>query len=219
MMEGTKTSARAETRMRRSRDKILAAAEMVFLANGFRGSNLDEVARIADVSKQTVYAHFKSKRELFIAVVEAMTGGGFDTHRARVQDPPANSSLGQFLSDYAAQQLAIVMTPRLLQLRRLVIGERALFPEMGEALYRRGPGQSISRLATILKKYEQRGGFIGDAAVAAANFNWLVMGGPTSATMLLGDAAIPSTQAQKRHVAECVRVFLAAYGRPQATST
>ncbi|WP_206680519.1 TetR/AcrR family transcriptional regulator [Neoaquamicrobium sediminum] len=65
----------AATRTRRSREKIIAAAEEVFLHNGFLGANMDTVAEHAGVSKQTVYAHFHSKEALFIQVVEAMTGG------------------------------------------------------------------------------------------------------------------------------------------------
>ncbi len=65
----------AETRVRRSREKILAAADEAFLHCGFLGANMDAVADAAGVSKQTVYAHCKSKEALFIQVVEQMTGG------------------------------------------------------------------------------------------------------------------------------------------------
>lgn len=48
--------------------------------------------------------------------------------------------------------------------------------------------------------------------VAATHFNWLVMGEPVNKAMLLGDEAIPGAAALRRHAAEAVRVFLAAYG-------
>ncbi|WP_295700287.1 TetR/AcrR family transcriptional regulator C-terminal domain-containing protein [Lapillicoccus sp.] len=47
--------------------------------------------------------------------------------------------------------------------------------------------------------------------MAAAQFNWLVMAGPLNEAMLLGDAAVPTPSALRRHAAEGVRVFLAAH--------
>ena len=37
---------------------ILEAAADLFLRNGYPGTSMDEVAKLADVSKQTVYAQF-----------------------------------------------------------------------------------------------------------------------------------------------------------------
>jgi hypothetical protein len=47
---------------------------------------------------------------------------------------------------------------------------------------------------------------------AATQFNWLIMSAPLNKVMLLGDDAIPKPAALRRHVAECVDMFLAAYG-------
>ena len=65
-----------------SRKKILAAAEVQFLAHGYLGTSMDAVTEQAGVSKQTVYAHFTSKEALFRAVIAAMTGGAVADHRA-----------------------------------------------------------------------------------------------------------------------------------------
>jgi TetR/AcrR family transcriptional repressor of mexJK operon len=87
---------------------------------------------------------------------------------------------------YAHRQLTVVLTPRLMQLRRLVIGEVAL---------------AASGLV------------VDDPLTAASHFNWLVMSEPLNKAMLLGDEAIPKPTALRRHAAEGVRVFLAAYGK------
>jgi TetR/AcrR family transcriptional regulator, mexJK operon transcriptional repressor len=52
---------------------------------------------------------------------------------------------------------------------------------------------------------------IDDPAVAASQFNWLIMGEPLSRAMLLGDDAIPKPAELRRHAAAGVRVFLASY--------
>ncbi|MGL5860132.1 MAG: TetR/AcrR family transcriptional regulator, partial [Phycicoccus sp.] len=55
------------------RRRLLEAAETVFVRDGYRGASVDEVAALAGVSKQTLYAHFGSKEALFVEVVTAVT--------------------------------------------------------------------------------------------------------------------------------------------------
>ncbi len=112
------------------------------------------------------------------------------------------------------QQLDIVMTPELMQLRRLVMGEAGRFPELGRKIYEGGPGRSIAKLARALERYAKQGELsIRDATTAASFFNWIVMGGPTNAAMMLGDKVIPSKKELRQHAVESVRIFIAAYGK------
>ena len=52
------------------RERIVWAAKRVLLEKGLDEASMDDVAACAGVTKPTVYAHFKSKDELFSAVVE-----------------------------------------------------------------------------------------------------------------------------------------------------
>ena len=203
----------AETRIRRSRKKILAAAEEVFLHHGFLGANMDSVADAAGVSKQTVYAHYKSKEALFIQVVEHMTGGAAHVIGEDVGDDFEGICAEDFFIRVAIDQLLIVMTPRLMRLRRMVIGEVERFPELGRSLYENGPMISINRLATAIAHYVGIGELrCTDPTSAAVSLNWLIMGGPTNAAMMLGDVGIPSRPELEAHARENVRIFLAAFG-------
>lgn len=56
------------------RDRIVRAAKWVMLEKGLDASSMDDVAARAGTTKPTVYAHFKSKDELFSAVVELIKG-------------------------------------------------------------------------------------------------------------------------------------------------
>src|ERR1700752_1931916 len=51
------------------RRQILDGARAVFLAQGFDAASMGEIARVAGVSKGTLYVYFKSKEELFAAIV------------------------------------------------------------------------------------------------------------------------------------------------------
>lgn len=203
----------ATRRMERTRRTITEAATGLFLKNGFLATSMDDIAALAGVSKQTVYAHFGSKEALFLDIVLRLTGGAGDDLQEQVADPTGDRPIGDFLHEFASRQLAIVMTPPLMQLRRLVIAEAERFPELGKALQRNGPGRSIGRLAAAFGRYRESGEVaMTDVAAAASFFNWLVMGEPVNTVMLLGEGAIPPPDALGRHVEESVRIFLAAYG-------
>jgi TetR/AcrR family transcriptional regulator, mexJK operon transcriptional repressor len=210
--EGAPTTAEPLGRTARKHRDILAAAEEMFLAGGYLGTNMDELAARSQVSKQTVYKHFGSKEALFVELVTAMTDAAGDRVHDTVPDPDSTDDVVAFLEGYADRQLEIVMTPRLLQLRRLVIGEVARFPDLAVALYERGPKRAISSLAAVFQRLDRRGFLtIEDPLVAATQFNWLVMGEPVNRAMLLGDGVIPGPAERRQHVVGAVQMFLAAY--------
>lgn len=53
-----------------SREKILEVAEALFARRGFAGVGLREVAESAGLGKSSLFHHFKSKVELYFAVLE-----------------------------------------------------------------------------------------------------------------------------------------------------
>jgi TetR/AcrR family transcriptional repressor of mexJK operon len=200
-------------RSARKRRAILDAATELFLKHGYLGANMDEVAALAAVSKQTVYKQFASKEALFVAIVGAMTGAAGDEVQREIADLGERDDPEKQLLAYAERQLAVVLTPRLMQLRRLVIGEANRFPQLGRALHAGGPGRAVAGLAQAFARWADRGLLaFDDPEAAASHFNWLVMGEPVNQAMLLGDEAIPGPAALRRHAAAGVRVFLAAYG-------
>lgn len=200
-------------RSARKRQAILAAATVVFLRDGYLGTSMDEIAALSGVSKQTVYKHFASKEALFIEIVTSMTNQAGDMVHNEMPDI-ADDDLAGYLEAYAYRQLSIVLTPRIMQLRRLVIGEVGRFPELARVLYERGPKRALGILAEMFERLAQRGQLeIEDPMMAASHFNWLVMSSALNQAMLLGDEAIPKPDELRRQAAEGVRVFLAAYGK------
>jgi len=55
----------------RNRALVLAAARRAFLARGYHGATLEQIADDAGFSKGVVYSHFDSKADLFLALLEA----------------------------------------------------------------------------------------------------------------------------------------------------
>jgi TetR/AcrR family transcriptional regulator, mexJK operon transcriptional repressor len=216
---GAGTQAAPERRSDRKRRAILDAATERFLHNGYLGTSMDEIAADAAVSKQTVYKHFADKQRLFREIVVVTVDEISDPNYEAVRALQDTGDLGADLRALARDQLARVMQPRLLQLRRLVIGETGRFPELGRLFYERGPGRTISALASVFERLAQRGALvIDDAQLAAAHFNWLVMSIPLNRAMLLGDDSPPADSELDRCADTGVAVFLAAYGTPRTDS-
>ena len=194
------------------RSTILEAAATVFLRNGYVGTSMDEIAALAAVSKQTVYKHFADKERLFAEIVTATVNEASDPVYEEVLHLQDSGDVEADLRDLARRQLAKVMQPRLLQLRRLVIGESGRFPELGRAFYEQGPGRTIAALAAAFSRLAERGALrLDDPQLAAEHFNWLVMSHPLNRAMLLGE---DSPGDLDRHADAGVRAFLAAYGAP-----
>jgi AcrR family transcriptional regulator len=56
--------------------RLIDAGIEVFIARGYRRAQIDDVARIACVSKGTVYNYFESKEALFYTIIDRGFGGG-----------------------------------------------------------------------------------------------------------------------------------------------
>ncbi len=104
------------------------------------------------------------------------------------------------------------MAPRILRLRRLVIGEESRFPELARVLWENGPARAMEALAGHISRLTEQGWLVtADPQAAATYLNWLVMGEPVNRAMLLGDEAVPDSAVIEAHCAEAVRIFLAAF--------
>ena len=210
---GVKAVGRVQTTAEK-RAAVLEAAAKVFLSGGYLGASMDEIADLAGVSKQTVYTYFSNKEALFAAMASALSNEASDRVQNSVAEFGEDDDLEGYLVGYAVRQLEVVLTPRILQLRRLVIGEVGRFPELGAALYSGGPGRAIASLAATFERLADRGALsVHDPLLAATQFNWLIMSAPLNRAMLLGDGAIPSSKELREHAREGVRMFLAAYSR------
>src|SRR5579875_3432685 len=61
-----------QTQSQDSREEILKAAIRLFASRGFHETSMSEVAREARVSKALIFWHFKTKEDLFMAVLNRL---------------------------------------------------------------------------------------------------------------------------------------------------
>src|SRR5262249_28804696 len=152
------------------------------------------------------------KKRLYTKMAPARVNEASEPVYNEVLKPQDSGNAGADLRKLPRRHPAGVMQPRLLQLRRLVIGEASRFPDLARRFYERGPERTVAALATTFKRLAKRGALqLGDPQLAAAHFNWLIMSIPLNQAMLLGDDHLPSPKDLDRYADAGVRVFLAAY--------
>jgi AcrR family transcriptional regulator len=54
----------------KKREKILGVAAKLFAVKGFKNTNIAEIARITEAAEGTIFYHFKTKEELFLAILK-----------------------------------------------------------------------------------------------------------------------------------------------------
>lgn len=80
----TDTSTRWQRRKDARPQEIIDAALTLFTQRGFAATKLDEVAKLAGVTKGTVYLYFDSKEELFFSAIREMVVPMLELGESRV---------------------------------------------------------------------------------------------------------------------------------------
>lgn len=84
-----------------TRDRLLRAAEQVFTQHGYEGAQLEEIANAANFSKGALYAHFKSKEDLLLALAQTRAGlYQVKLHQALQNAPTREAKVAAFRSFY-----------------------------------------------------------------------------------------------------------------------
>ena len=207
-----------EGRSARKRRSIMEAAATLFLRHGYQGTSMDEIAALAAVSKQTVYKNFADKERLFHDIIMGVAGTVEDFLRSVGDTLRDTEDLATDLRTLGRRYIQVVMRPQVLQMRRLLIGESARFPELARAYYEKAPERVLTALAPELRRLHDRGLLtVSDPDLAAKHFAFLILGTPLDKAMFVGDDTGFTTGELDRMADEGVRVFLAAY-RPAASS-
>jgi AcrR family transcriptional regulator len=113
--------------MARKREAIISAALAAFLEEGYGGSSVNRIAASAGVSITTLYRHFDSKDDLFVAVIqEACETSGQTSDPQWLKLPPLEG-----LTEAGCELLQHILSEQQLALFRVVAREAQRFPELG----------------------------------------------------------------------------------------
>jgi AcrR family transcriptional regulator len=88
-------------RAQRTIARILDATRDVFMARGYSGTTIDEIARVSNVSRASFYTYFPSKREVLIAVgANAASECQMMIDRLASKNGTTRAGLGKWVADY-----------------------------------------------------------------------------------------------------------------------
>ena len=200
-----------DSRSARKRKAIMEAAAAAFLQNGYLGTNMDEIATAAAVSKQTVYKHFSDKEQLFTQIIHATMGRVIDELvRGATLAVDQSDDVERDLVALARQLIASIWHPDVLRLRRLVIGEAGRFPHLGEAYFKQGFERGIAAVATSIEQLAAAGRLqVDDPQLAAQHLAGLILWVPLNRAMFTGNDELPTDL--DHFATAAVRAFLTGY--------
>lgn len=86
-------------------DKILTSAQKLFVAHGFAGTSISDIANDAKINKSLIYHHFENKEKLWLKVKDTMVekfspdlqSYGQNTHGAKI-------TLKSFIEDFVTKR-------------------------------------------------------------------------------------------------------------------
>lgn len=198
-----------QVRKGRKFDQVLAGARQVFMADGFEGASVDEIARVASVSKATLYSYFPDKRLLFMEVanVECQRQS-----REALDNIEQSGSPRSVLGQVGRHFVGFITSRFGQQVFRLCVAESDRFPELGQSFYNSGPAVMRAEMAAYFEVAEARGELhIEDRILAADQFGELCKADLWPRLMFGMTKSV--TQAEiDRVVDSAVETFLARYG-------
>ncbi|WP_051512254.1 TetR/AcrR family transcriptional regulator [Skermanella stibiiresistens] len=188
--------------------QILSAAKTLFTSQGFGATSMDAIAKMANVSKATLYAHFSGKEELFAAIV---------SHECRSQQPALwapgveDKDVADALTEIGRNFLGLLLSAPAVAIFRVVIAESARFPELGRIFFNSGPNQVRQSLSSYLARASARGRLdIRDSWRAGEHFIGMLQT-PVHLDVLFGVKDGFTRDELDRIVRDAVDTFLRAY--------
>lgn len=187
-------------------EAILDAAVAVIAERGVTAP-MEDIARRACVSKQTIYNHYGSKADL----LRAVTSRRVVEITASLETPDAVEHPAQALAGFARVMLGAVLTASGTAFMRMAMLGALEMPDVALAIYEAGPRTSRRRLADFLRLETDAGRLAcPDPLEAAEFFAGMVIGSYQTAGLLGVESTLDEARIE-RIATEAAARFLRAY--------
>lgn len=203
------TTTAQKVRRGRKFDQVLEGARAVFMADGFEGASVDEIARVAAVSKATLYSYFPDKRLLFMEVADAECARQSCDALDRID---INGAPRDVLFQAGMHFLRFITSTMGQQIFRMCVAESDRFPELGQRFYNSGPAVIRREMAHYFEQAETRGQLsIPDPLLAADQFAELCKADVWT-RLMFGVSKTVGEEELEHVVRNAVDTFMARYG-------
>jgi TetR/AcrR family transcriptional repressor of mexJK operon len=197
------------TRAEPPRERVARVARELFVAKGFEGVSIDEIARSAGVSKPTIYAHFGDKERLFLHILERACE---KLIAPLVAEDSREKPIAEVLHAHARHYARAVLDPEVIALHRLFAAEAVRFPDLSRRYYEKGPETAHRALAAFLDERVAAGEIAcADTDTAAWHYASLIIAAARTRLLFRVDEA-PDWAVIDDQSAKAVAMFLAGVG-------
>jgi len=139
-------------------ERILDAAEKVFLEHGLGGASIDEIASLARAGKPTIYARFAGKEALFGAVVKRSIAAA----QAHIESQaPIGATIEDRLASIGSMILRWALGNGTVDLMRLAVAEARRFPELASSVHQMARERGAEAVAQLLREAAQSDPLVG----------------------------------------------------------
>jgi AcrR family transcriptional regulator len=194
------------------RRQIMEGARAVFLEKGFDAASMNDIARVAGVSKGTLYVYFENKERLFLELISTEKR---EELFSVIQLDHDNRDVAAVLTECGTSLVEILTRPYYVRAMRTVFSIVNRMPEIGAEFYGRGPQLCAEQIALYLESQVKAGVLvIDDCEVAASQFMELAQTGILR-KLLFGIVTTPNQAEIRARVESAVAFFMKVYGAPR----
>ena len=138
-------------------DEIAEAAFEAFAANGYAATKVEDVAKRAGVSKGLLYLYYKTKEELFKAVIRNVVVRRIDRLIAVLDDP--DQSAEEFIRGPMLSLLKQMPGSPIAVVIRLLISEGPKHPDLVDYYWENVASRGLAAFRGMLDRAVERGEF------------------------------------------------------------
>ncbi|MFQ6546372.1 TetR/AcrR family transcriptional regulator [Aestuariibius sp. 2305UL40-4] len=189
-------------------EQVLEGARTVFMADGFEGASVDDIAKTAGVSKATLYSYFPDKKLLFMEVARLECLRMAENYDQVLHE---GSDVRIALKSMGMDLMTLITSDFGLNVFRICVAESDRFPELGRQFFENGPMKVRAMTIDYLDQQIAAGKLkIKDCALAADQFAEMCKA-DIFPCMVFGIDQKPSKDRIEHIVDEAVETFMARY--------
>ncbi|QIR13920.1 TetR/AcrR family transcriptional regulator [Shewanella aestuarii] len=189
------------------RVQILSSAIDLFCNQGFPNTSMDEVAKHAGVSKQTVYSHFGSKDDLFVAAIESKCVIHQLTEDLLID--PSKPEIA--ITTFAQQFGAMIVSEEAITVFKTCVAQADTHPEASDLFYQAGPKHVLGLMRDYLAKVNQHKQYYFDNPHDSAVRLCLMLFGELKMRLELGLSSGDLLTKRNNYLVETANMFLRAH--------
>lgn len=189
------------------RQRILDSATILFTENGYSSTSMDQIAKGADVSKQTVYSHFGNKEDLFAASIKLKC----DSYQMSGFSGEDLIDAKETLLEIANRFYAMVTSKEALAVYKTCSYESRTHPELAELFIKEGPVRVTNEVADLFNRLDQQKLLcVNNPDFAAQQFLHAIKG-ESWMRLKFNTEKQTSAEETKEYIESCVELFLRGY--------